>query len=217
MLKLDGKVRRNRLGLGSVNGRARSCCLLLCTAPHPPRVGRGGHRMPSAGGHTALCQPVPPGTAKWAGTRQKKCPHEVPTVPCRTVPPQPRGPMGGEALTPHQGHAAAASTGKGPGGGGSPKPLQPVPSPRHRWDPPSCSRSALPPPGVHRPGRAAPRPALRGPAGPAGREAVAQVTSPGWDGDAGTRGEGAAGGSCLSSCPGCARFGACRGLRTPLS
>uniref|UniRef100_A0A8C3GP57 Sialic acid binding Ig like lectin 1 n=1 Tax=Cairina moschata TaxID=8855 RepID=A0A8C3GP57_CAIMO len=110
-----------------------------------------------------------------------------------------------------------APTGKGPGGGGSPKPLQPVPSPRHRWDPPSCSRSALPPPGVHRPGRAAPRPALRGPAGPAGREAVAQVTSPGWDGDAGTRGEGAAGGSCLSSCPGCARFGACRGLRTPLS
>lgn len=210
-------MRKNELGLGSVNGRACSCCLPLCTAPHPPRVGRGGHRMPSAGGGTQHCASLSHlGQQNGQGHSSTSVPKRSP--PCRaTLRPPSRGvPWGGEAPTPHQGHAAAAGTGKGPGGG-SPKPFQPVPSPWHRWDPPSCSRSALPPPGVHRPGRAAPRPALRGPAGPPGREAVAQVTSPGWDGDAGTRGGGAAGGSCLSSCPGCARFGVCHRLRTPSS
>lgn len=149
--------------------------------------------MPSAGGGTQHCASLSHlGQQNGQGHSSTSVPKRSP--PCRaTLRPPSRGvPWGGEAPTPHQGHAAAAGTGKGPGGG-SPKPFQPVPSPRHRWAPPFCCRSALPPPGVHRPGRAAPRPAVRGPAGPPGHEAVAQVTSPGWDGDAGTRGGGRSG------------------------
>lgn len=170
---------------------------MLSAAVHGPPPStcwqRGAQDAISRGGHTALCQPVPPGTAKRAGTHHHKCPHEVPTVPCRTAPPQPWGPMGGRGTDPTPGPRCGCRHGEGTWGRLPKAPPACSQPPAPMGPPPSCSRSALPPPGVHRPGRAAPRPAVRGPAGPPGHEAVAQVTSPGWDGDAGTRGGGRSG------------------------